>query len=128
MAMTMEELVAKFVAVRDHIDATTELQKEALAPFKKIKEDLGALILNKLQAQGADSVATPSGTAYVSTKRSATIADGEAFWDYVVGQKAWDLVDKKANAPAVEDFINEHKIMPPGINFTKIQTLGVRRK
>ena len=48
--------------------------------------------------------------------------------DYVIDNSAWDLIDRKANAKAVEDFIKEHGVQPPGCKYTDALHLGLRRK
>ena len=47
--------------------------------------------------------------------------------DYVIQNNAWDLIDRKANVAAVEDFINANNTPPPGVNFTSAYVAGVRR-
>jgi hypothetical protein len=47
---------------------------------------------------------------------------------YVIGNEAWDLLDRKANVKAVEDFIEENDLAPPGVNFSTTYVVGVRRK
>jgi hypothetical protein len=61
-------------------------------------------------------------------EKSATIADGEMFRGYVTDNALFDLVDWKANATAVAAHIDEHKVPPPGVNYTTTFVVGVRRK
>jgi hypothetical protein len=49
------------------------------------------------------------------------------FWEYVLSNGLFDLVDKRANAPAVTEHIQKHGTPPPGINYSTMITLGVRR-
>lgn len=120
--------VQQYVALRDKIKAMDKLYKEKTAAHRELLETLGGVLLGHLQTIGADSAASPSGTVYKTTKKSASITDGSVFWDYVVKNKAWDLLDKKANVQAVEDFIDSYSTPPPGVNFNSIDTVGVRRK
>jgi hypothetical protein len=50
-----------------------------------------------------------------------------AFWTYVVSQGDFDMVDKKANPTAVAEYIEKNKSPPPGVNFSVMETIGVRR-
>lgn len=84
-------------------------------------------MLERLNAVGGDSVKTPHGTAYRTTRRSASIADGAVFRQYVIDNENFDLVDWRANAIAVDDFIKENGVQPPGVNFSSTYTVGVRR-
>lgn len=120
--------INQYVALRDKIAALDKAHKEKMAPFREMLDTLGGVLLTHLGNIAADSVATPSGTVYKTTKYSAAIADGSAFWSFVESQNAWDLIDKKANVTAVKEFIEQNHTPPPGVNFTSVATVGVRRK
>lgn len=120
--------IKQYVALRDKIKALDEAHKVKMAPFREMLEAIGGLLLDHLKNIAADSVSTPSGTVYQTVKNSASIADGKAFWDYVEKNKSWDLIDRKANVSAVQDFIEKYSTPPPGINFTSMLAVGVRRK
>ena len=80
----------------------------------------------KLPKHGADSVKTNEARA--STPRySASLADPKAFMDYIKTHEAWDLLDRKANATAVKEFVAEKGFLPPGANLSAIRTINVRR-
>ena len=80
-----------------------------------------------LETAGAQSVKTKEGTVYASTRYTASLADPQAFMDYVIKHTAFDLLDRKANATAVRDFVENHNALPPGVNLNAIRTVGVRR-
>ena len=120
--------IAQYVGLRDKIKALDDAHKEKMKPFREMLETLGGVLLDHLKNQAADSVSTPSGTVYKTVKNSASIADGTAFWNFVVENNEWDLIDKKANVSAVQDFIEAHSSPPPGVNFSSVITVGVRRK
>lgn len=120
--------VAQYVGLRDKIKALDDAHKEKMKPFREMLETLGGLMLDHLKNQSAESIATESGTVYKTVKNSASIADGQAFWDFVSQNGEWDLIDKKANVTAVMEFIEQNNTPPPGVNFNSIITVGVRRK
>ncbi|HLZ24524.1 MAG TPA: hypothetical protein VKQ30_20610 [Ktedonobacterales bacterium] len=121
--------IDQFLAIRDKISEIEKQHKDFLSPYKLAKEQLEGILLAYLQAAGLDSIAGSSGTAYRNTKRSATIADPEAFRQFVQANAAWDLADWRANAPAVHDFITENGgVPPPGVNYTELIAIGVRKK
>lgn len=120
--------IAQFVRMRDKIKAMDDAHKKTMAPYREALEQLSGILLNHLKTINADSVAAKDGTVYRTVKHSASIADSNAFWAFIVANEAWDLLDKKANVTAVGDFIEEHQTPPPGVNFTSVMTVGVRRK
>lgn len=119
--------VDQYVKLRDKIKDIEARHKEELKPYKETLEKLNAVILAHLNLVGGESIRTSSGTAYVTEKKSASLADPQAFMEYVIGNEAWDLLDRKANAKAVADYIDENNAPPPGVNFTTTSVVGVRR-
>ena len=55
------------------------------------------------------------------------MADGDTFRKCVISKNLFDLVDWRANAPAVAEFIEDEGVTPPGVNFSTSFTVGVRR-
>jgi hypothetical protein len=124
---TMGEVIHKYVTLRDKIDEVDKRHKEKTAPAREVLKFLEAELLDRLNKAEGNSFASPFGTAFRSSRKSATIADGEAFRSYVIENTAWDLVDIRANSTATADFIAEHGTVPPGVNFSETYTVNVRR-
>src|SRR5215470_3907442 len=110
---------AQYIALRDKIAKLDEEHKEKMKPFRELLEQLNGSLLNQLNSIGVENVKTDAGTVYKSKKRSATIADGKAFMDYIIEHKAWDLLDRRANVVAVADHIEEFHSQPPGVNYSE---------
>lgn len=123
----VDALVGQYVKLRDKIKEADDSHKEKMAPAREHLEKLNAALLVQLQAIGGDSIKTPHGTAYKTTKRSATVADQGEFRAFVIEQRAWDIADWRANAPAVEAYLQENEALPPGVNLTSTVVTGVRR-
>lgn len=124
---SIDELVDQVVRLRDRLKAADDAHKEKTKTARAYKDQLEAKLLEKLNAVGGESVKTAYGTAYRTTKRSATIADGDLFRGYVINNEAFDLVDWRANPLAVDDFIKSEGTPPPGVNYSMTHTVGVRR-
>lgn len=123
-----DKYIGKLVALRDKIDALDEEHKERLRPYKEMKDRLERMILGHLLKTNAQNISAKKGTASVLHRKSASLEDPAAFMTYVISNQAWDLIDRKANAKAVEDFINEHNSAPPGVKYSDAIVLGLRRK
>ena len=123
----IDDLVAQMVKVRDKLKEADDAHKLKTKVARDYKDALEAKLLARLNELGGDSVKTASGTVYRTTRRSATIADGDLFRQYVITNEAFALVDWRANATAVDDFIKQETTPPPGVNFTTAFTVGVRR-
>jgi hypothetical protein len=123
----IEEIVAQFVKLRDKIKEADDAHKAKTKDAREYLDKLTGKLLERLNEIGGESVKTGAGTVYRTTRRSATIADGETFRQFVITNEAFDIVDWKANANAVDDFIRSEGTPPPGVNFTTAFTVGVRR-
>jgi hypothetical protein len=119
--------VAQYVALRDKAKEIEERHKAELKPLKDTMEMIGGLLQKFMEDNKTDAIKTEAGTCYTTTRSHAALADAEAFKQFVIGGNHFDMLDWKANSTAVRDYIKEHKAQPPGVNFTTIQQIGVRR-
>jgi hypothetical protein len=98
-----------------------------MKPFNDTLEQLNACLLAHLNSINGNSVATENGTVYRTEKKSASLADAQAFMDFVIANQAFDLLDRKVNVTAAEEYIKGNDAPPPGVNFSSTFVVGVRR-
>jgi len=127
MAIDFNKRAAQYVHLRDTVKAIKEKHKAELAPYNDAMEKLEALFMQELNNTHQDSAKTASGTVYKTTRKTASLDDPDAFMRFVIGGEYWDLLDRKANATAVEEFLNDNQALPPGVKFTAVEEIGVRR-
>lgn len=120
--------VRQYVQLRDKIKELDDAHKASMKPYRDALEQLNGILLQELNNAGGNSVSTDFGTCYRKEKKSASLADGDAFMKYVIANSAWDLIDRKANVTAIAELLDDGKPLPPGVNFTKTFDVGVRRK
>ena len=123
---TVDKRVDQYIQVRNklkQLDDEFELKRKPLVELQQMLSGWMQEFLTKAQA---DSVKTAHGTCYQSTRYTASLADPEAFMNFVIANQAFDLIDRKANATACRDYAAEHKTLPPGVNLAAIKTVGVR--
>lgn len=126
-AITPAKMVEQYIVLRDHKKAADAEYKKSMERVNQAMEKLEGMLLKHLQEAGADSIACKAGTVYRNTQNSATVKDMQAFRDWVITNDGWDVVDLRANKVAVEALLKEGTEVP-GVNFTSIHTVGVRRK
>jgi hypothetical protein len=127
VTLDISKRVDQYVRLRDLIKSQDDEHKEKMKPYREALEKLNGLLLAHLNQIGGDSVKSDAGTVYRTEKKSASIADGDAFMRYVIDNEAFDLMDRKANVTAVVDYIQENNAPPPGVNFSSTYVVGVRR-
>lgn len=117
-----------YIKTRNTIKELDDAHKAKMAPYREALEKMNGVLLSHLNTIKSDSSSVRGvGTVYKTTNKSASIADPASFRRFVIGGEHWDLIDFKANAPAVEAFVKEHKSLPPGVNFTQVDVVGVRK-
>lgn len=122
-----ENVVKNYVLIRDKIKEQDKLYDDKMAPLKGLLNELSGKLTSLLEDVGAESIKTAAGTAYSTTRYSASLKDPQAFMEYVIKSEAWDLLDRKANATAVRDFIATNGSEPPGSKLSVVRSVGVRR-
>jgi len=124
----MEKRIEQYVKLRDLKEEIVDRQKAELAPINETLDLLQQELARGLDTLNVDSAKTACGTASFTTKSSASIKDMDAFWTYVTLQGLFDLIDKRANVKGVQDFIQQNGAPPPGVNYTEMRAVNVRRK
>lgn len=127
MTDDMELRTQQFIEIRDMIKRQDDAHKEKMKPLREIQEVLAGRIQQFMAANKLSNLKTKAGTCYTTTKRTASLADPDAFMRYVIDHSAFDLMDRRANSTAVQDFVTKNKALPPGVNLNTIETVGVRR-
>jgi len=127
MAIDYEKRISQYVQLRDAKKLIQDKHKLELAPINDTMEKLEALFMRELALSNQDSAKSKAGTVYKTTKKTASLEDGDSFMSFVIGGEHWELLDRKANVTAVEEFLNENKALPPGVKYTEVEEVGVRR-
>lgn len=121
-------LISKFVQLKDARAARKKAFELEDANDKMRQEKLEIELLRRLNERGTDSTSSRSvGTAYRLVKSSCSVADKEVFRNWVIDRGSWEFLDIKANKTSVDEFRKENGDLPPGLNWSEVLTIGIRR-
>ena len=127
--MKLDELVANYIKLRDKKSQLKKQYDEKVAKVDAVMDRMEAIILKTFQDSGIDSARTDAGTAYISTRTSATVASREELFQWI--QEDFEdrsiFLENRVSKVAVEQFKAANDDLPPGINFRSEVTVGVRR-
>ena len=123
----MEELVEKYIELRDTKSKMSSDYKAKVAVLDKVLDKIEAELLSQFGDLGMESVRTKSGTAYKSTRTSATVADWDYTLDFIQKHNLWNMLERRVSKQAVEQYKEVHGDLPPGINWREEITINVRR-
>ena len=127
--MKLDELVANYIKLRDKKSQLKKQYDEKVARVDAVMDKMEAIILKTFQDSGIDSARTDAGTAYISTRTSATVGSREEFLSWVLQDpdERSIFLENRVSKAAVEQFKAANDDLPPGINFRSEVTVGVRR-
>jgi len=125
--MKMSDLVQKYIEVRDKkAQLKAEFDMKA-SKLDAVMEKIEGKLLEVFADTGMDSVKTEFGTAYTSTRTAASVADREAFMEFVKSNDEWPLLEIRASKAAVEQYRSANDELPPGINWREERVVNIRR-
>lgn len=125
--MKLNELVEKYIAVRDKKGKIKAEYEGKVAELDAVLDKIEAVLLKTFQDTGMDSVKTASGTAYRSTRAQASIADWDTFLAHVQKHGAFELLERRCSKTAVEQYKAANDDIPPGVNWREEQVVNIRR-
>jgi hypothetical protein len=126
--MKISEAVKLYVKLRDE---AAELKREYQEKADKVKvkmDQIEAALMQAMDATGIESVKVESGTAYITTQTSATVADRETFLNYCREKNEWSLIDVRASKSAIAQYKTANDDLPPGINWRAERVVNFRRQ
>ena len=125
--MTLDELVGAYVKLRQKKAALKAEYDEKCKPVDAAMERIEGALLDTFNQMGVESVKTPHGTAYTTTRTSAKVADWDAFIAYVKAHDAFELLERRAGKDAVDQFRSANDELPPGITWTAVKAVNFRQ-
>lgn len=125
--MKLDELIKKYLKLRDGKSELEAKQKEELKRFTSAMTKIEQLIMAEFNETGQESAKTAVGTAYKSVRTSAKVADRDTFITFVRDNEAWDFLENRVNKSAVEEYMAEHDDLPPGVDISRSATINIRR-
>lgn len=126
--MKLSEAVTLYIQLRDKKAQMKSEFEASVAPINEKMEKLEAKLLDVFNKTGMDSVKTEFGTAYTAVRTTASVADREAFMEFVKANEEWSLIEVRAAKTAIEQFRdNNDNELPPGINIRSERVVNIRR-
>jgi len=125
--MKMSDLVAKYIELRDKKSEFKAAYDAKVGKIDEVLDQIENKLLEVFESTGMDSVKTEAGTAYKSTRTSASVGDREAFMEFVRTNDEWPLLEIRASKTAVEEYRAAHDDLPPGINWREERVVNIRR-
>lgn len=125
--MKLSDLVAKYIELRDKKYELKHQYEFKAAQLDEVLDKIEAKLLQVFDSAGMDSVKTEFGTAYASTRATASVADKETFMNFIKENEEWSLMEVRAAKLAIEQYKTANGDLPPGINYREERVVNFRR-
>lgn len=125
--MKLSELVAKYIELRDKKYELKHQYEFKAAQLDETLSKIEAKLLQVFDSAGMDSVKTEFGTAYASTRSTASVADKETFMNFIKENEEWSLMEVRAAKLAIEQYKTANGDLPPGVNYREERVVNIRR-
>ena len=123
-----DELVRAYNKTDNVIDKIKERHKQELEKPHRLKELLTERLLEALADTGQEMARTQYGTVSAAVRPTASCFDPNLFIDYVRKHDAYELMDRRPNSTACQEFNNQHGELPPGVKINLIRFVSVRNR
>lgn len=124
--MNTQEKIANYLRLRDHKKQADTEFKASMERVNAAMKKLEASLMTDIHASGGKSLSSDDGTVYIKTQSSASVKDRDAFFKFVFETKNLELLDARANKAVVRELQAEGTVVP-GVNYTEMQHVGVRK-
>lgn len=125
-ALNIDDLVGKYLKLRELKKEKEEAHKREVAPISEMMGKLEMLFLQRMNEAGLESLPTKHGTPYKSKRTSATVADWEAVYSFIREHELDNMLERRVNKSAVQQYVEEHGDLPPGVNWREEIVVNVR--
>ena len=124
----LNKLTEVYIKIRDK---RAKLKQEFDAQDKDLdaqQQMLADEMLDVCKQLNADSIRTPHGTIIRSVKSRYWTNDWDSMYDFIEGEGAFGLLEKRLHQTNMKDFLAENPMFyPAGLNVENSYTVVVRR-
>lgn len=124
---TIEQVVEKYIELRDTIKREDDAHKARWAPAKEQLEKIEAWILLQAEKQGVNSFATNAGTAYKSLQTRQSITSWDELLPFLIENDLTHLLTKNVSKAELLDYQKVNGVLPPGVTIEQFYTINVNR-
>lgn len=125
--LTVDQVIEGYMKLRLKKEALEAKVKDELSTISQQMDKLETWLQQQAEAQGVTSFKTPHGTAFLQTVDFANVADWDATLNFIRTNDAYDMLERRVSKSAVRAYIDEHKQVPPGINYGTRINVNVRK-
>jgi len=112
---TPAEMVDQYLKMRDWIDAEDSAYAAKIKPYKDAMALIEQIMLEHLNANGAQNLKCEAGTAYKKPYLSAKVDNRDRFLEFIKENNRWEFLDARVLKEPVREYLDIHQAAPPGV-------------
>ena len=127
--ITCDVVTEAYIKTRNEIK---ELESK-ISELKELQGKREDWLAQQLQAVGAENLKTHHGTIYTTIFESCTVADSDAFIEWVKDNNKFEFLERRVSQAEVLHMMGDREDggrpnnPPPGIDYKAIRKIGVRK-
>jgi hypothetical protein len=127
-SMPVEKRVKLFIKTRAAKSAAQKEFDEIETQFKQIMQVCESSMLRDADAQGVTGFSTPWGTTYAAETAKYSVADENAFYNFVRTSGDLDFFERRVSSTHVQQWMEQNGgNLPPGLNSFRERVMRVRK-
>lgn len=125
---TVEKQMKLFLQTRAAKTAATRAHDAQDAKYKLLMDACENSMLAESQRQGVKGFKTDVGTSYTSETLKVSVADADAFYNFVRSTGDLDFFERRVSSKHVEDYMKANEgASPPGLSLFRELAMRVRK-
>lgn len=129
MGVPIEKLVKAYIGIRNKRSELSAEFKEADGKLVEKQDKIKRALLEHCKEHNVDSVKTPEGLFYRTTKTRYWTSDWESMFKFIKEHDVPEFFEKRLNQTHVREFLEENPdLVPMGLNVDSEYVVSVRKK
>ncbi len=125
----INEALKAYNLIEDARDKIRKKYDEQDSALKKVKDEVEQFMLQEMKNMNLQAFEVPGeGVANIRVKRRFGGADWGLVWRFVVDNDCPQMLQKRLLDTAVQQYLDEHGTLPPGINTEAKQVIVVTKR
>jgi hypothetical protein len=125
--MNVNDVIKGYRTLREQKEEMKKRHAEEMAPLNDNMMKLLAWIQRELQSQGLTNFKGQDGIAFLQTDVTVSVQDWDAIWEWIKATEGWAFLEKRVSKSVVQDFIQAHDEVPPGLKITTEVSAHIRK-
>jgi hypothetical protein len=123
----IEKYVENYLLVRDKRKRIKDEAEEKMKKCDEVMQRLENALNQSMTELGADSVKTPHGTAYFSSRYRASGEDWLAIERFCLEHNRLDFFERRISSTVVKEYAETTGELPPGVRAEITRTVNIRK-